>query len=76
MATWLTAGRLSPEQFRNAVLELEKAKVTRFGFGLSGAIQSDRTVEFALIFGDTGARCARMVFHPAKGELATEHLCR
>ena len=75
VAAWMSSGQLTPEQFRNTVLELERAKVTRYGFALSGTVRPDRSVEFALIFGDTGDVCARLTFDPVTGELATEHLC-
>ncbi len=75
LATWLSSSRLSPEQFRGAVLALEEAKVTRFGFTLGGSILPDSHVGFELRFAESQKLCAQMEFDPATGELAIEHVC-
>jgi len=75
LAAWLSAGQLSPEQFRAAVLELERAKVTRFNFTLSGTVSPEGSVEFALRFSESQKLCARMQFTPASGELTPENIC-
>ncbi len=75
MATWLSAGQIPPERFRQAVLALEAAKVARFGFKLSGVGLRDGGSHFELRFADSGDVCASMEFDPETKELSVHHIC-
>lgn len=75
IASWLSAGQLNPERFRQAVLTLEAAKVARFGFKLTGAGMRDGGSHFELRFADTGELCTSMEFDPATKELSVHHIC-
>ena len=75
MATWLSVGNMSAERFRQAVLTLEAAKVSRFGFKLTGQPLRDGGTHFELRFADTQELCASMEFDPATRELSVHHIC-
>jgi hypothetical protein len=75
IGTWLSAGKLDPETFRQAILTLEDAKVRRHGFTLEGTTNRDRHVIFRLRFAASGNLCAEMEFDPSTGELETQHVC-
>ncbi|MHA3770809.1 hypothetical protein ACXR0O_04655 [Verrucomicrobiota bacterium sgz303538] len=75
IATWLSAGKMSSERFRQAVLTLEAAKVARFGFALTGQAMREGGTHFELRFADTHELCASMEFDPATGELSVHHIC-
>jgi hypothetical protein len=73
IASWLSDGELTPEEFQRTVAAFEARKLQRFGFTLSSAISEDGTVHFSLRFADTGELCASMDVDPATGELAIQH---
>ena len=75
VASWLSGGQLSSEQFRAAVLTIEANKVKRFGFSLSAQEAVAGKTKFSLRFADTGELCATMEFDPATHELAVDHVC-
>lgn len=75
MARWLSGGKLSPEQFRLAVMRLEHRKLQRFGLKLSSTVSSDRVVHFSLRFAETDELCASMDVDPMTGKLAMQMTC-
>ncbi len=75
MAEWLTAGRLSAEQFRVALMTLEAEKVKRFGFTLSGENTPSGRTHFELRFADNGRLCASLDFDSGTRQLEVQHLC-
>ncbi len=75
LAAWLGTGKLDPERFSMAVLELETAKVNRYGFTLTASNSAAGVTEFILRFADSGKICTRMEFDSHNGELSVVHLC-
>jgi hypothetical protein len=75
IATWLSDGSLTPEQFRKTVVIFESKKLARFGFKLESALSGDSLVHFSLRTAKTGELCASMDVDAHTGEIVIQRTC-